>query len=62
MLGHVLKKDRAFLYREMDKELDDENKRLFFQLIKKRQKGKPIAYITKEREFWSRKFIINESV
>lgn len=34
----------------------------FFQLIKKRQKGFPLAYLTGKKEFWSLNFIVNSDV
>lgn len=62
LLCHVLKKTRSHLRAWPEKQLETQQNHYFQSLILQRQQGKPIAYITGNREFWSRDFIVNEDV
>ncbi len=53
LLCHTLKINRATLYAWPDKAIDDKHLRLLEQQLSEREKGKPIAYITGYKEFWS---------
>jgi len=62
LLSYTILKDRVYLYRESDKTISEKEEKLYFDYIKERQNGKPIAYIIGSKEFWSREFVVNESV
>ncbi|WP_428353170.1 peptide chain release factor N(5)-glutamine methyltransferase [Methyloprofundus sp.] len=62
LLCHVLKKDRSYLRTWPEKALDKIQIDQFTSLLKQRQLGQPIAYITGTREFWSRDFHVDPSV
>lgn len=62
LLCHILKKERSYLRTWPKKELTDSQISQFKQLLKKRQEGEPIAYITGIREFWSREFYVDSNV
>jgi len=62
LLCMVLDKERSYLRAWPDKELQPERTALFWTLIQERQKGIPIAYITGNREFWSRDFHVTPDV
>jgi len=62
LLAHTLKKSRSYFRAWPDKTLSADELRVFKQLVKQRQQGQPIAYLTGEREFWSRSFIVSPSV
>lgn len=62
LLAHIFRKDRSYLRAWPEKTLSEQQHQLFFELIKKRQQGEPIAYLTTCREFWSRPFIVNPDV
>ncbi|EGA71063.1 N5-glutamine S-adenosyl-L-methionine-dependent methyltransferase [Vibrio sinaloensis DSM 21326] len=53
LLCHSLGKPRSFLLTWPDKELTTEQIERFEQLLSRRIKGEPVAYIIGEREFWS---------
>ncbi len=53
LLAHVLRCDRSYFYTWPEKNLTTEQKKAFAQLLERRQRGEPIAYLTGEREFWS---------
>ncbi len=62
LLCLILDKQRSYLRAWPDKPLQPEQINRFSTLIKKRQKGIPIAYITGSREFWSRDFHVTPDV
>ncbi|HID96714.1 MAG TPA: peptide chain release factor N(5)-glutamine methyltransferase [Thermodesulfobacteriaceae bacterium] len=58
LLAHVLGKERFWLYMHSDLELDSREVWRFLKLISRRAAHEPVAYITGEREFWSRSFYV----
>ncbi|WP_018690831.1 peptide chain release factor N(5)-glutamine methyltransferase [Algicola sagamiensis] len=53
LMCHVLNCSKTYLFTWPDKVLSEEQKKQFEQLLSRRVEGEPIAYILKEREFWS---------
>ena len=53
LLCHCLSCETTFLHTWPDKELSSVQQRNFEQLIAQRQLGKPVAYLTGQRGFWS---------
>jgi release factor glutamine methyltransferase len=62
LLGFVLEKPRTYLRAWCDNTLTNQQQAAFEVLIKQRQQGIPIAYLTGTREFWSRDFIVTSDV
>ncbi len=62
LLCFVLNKQRSHLRAWPDKILEHNQLTDFHVLLKKRQQGIPIAYITGNREFWSRDFLVTPDV
>jgi release factor glutamine methyltransferase len=62
MLCMVLGKERPYLRAWPDQELDPEPVDAYKAMLNERQQGKPIAYITGNREFWSRDFQVSPDV
>ena len=62
LISFVLNKPRAFLYSHPEAILTQEQKNELTKLIKRRQTGEPIAYITGTKEFWSLELTVNNSV
>lgn len=62
LLCLTLDKERPYLRAWPDKELEPERTARFWALIKERQKGTPIAYLTGSKEFWSREFLVTPDV
>ena len=56
LLAHCLDKPRSYLYSWPERELDDDSWQAFQQLVQQRLQPMPIAYLTGEREFFSRSF------
>ena len=53
LLGHVLGRDRAWLFAHADASLDVEQRQWFEALIERRGIGEPVAHLTGRRGFWS---------
>ncbi|MCK5870929.1 protein-(glutamine-N5) methyltransferase, release factor-specific [Methylococcaceae bacterium CS1] len=62
LLCHVLKKNRSYLRTWPERELNKTQLDQFNRLLEQRQQGQPIAYITGNREFWSRDFYVDSNV
>lgn len=62
LLCLALSKPRSHLRAWPDKPLQPEHLSAFRALLEQRQKGVPIAYITGNREFWSRDFLVTPEV
>ena len=62
LLCSILKCNRVTLYTHAEKKLSELNKKKFEGLVNRRLKGYPIAYLTKQKEFWSHKLYIDETI
>ena len=61
LLSKVLNKTREEMLINLKQEVSPKNIEKFLKLINKRSYNEPIAYILKEKEFWSKVFLINNS-
>jgi len=62
LLSSTLKLDRSQLLLNLDKRIENQEKKIFFNFIERRRKNEPIAYITGYKEFWKNKFKVNKNV
>jgi len=62
LLSKVIKKDREFVLLNLDKKLDQNDQKILKDLIIKRSKGKPLAYLTGVKSFWNYDFKVNDKV
>ena len=62
LLAKVLRKQRKYLILNLEKPLNKKNLEIFKDLINQRSNGKPIAYLTKKKDFWNSEFITEEGV
>ena len=62
LLRHVLAIDRAGLYSDLDRELNQRQEKVLNQLLERRRRGEPSAYITGHRDFYGLEFIVNHDV
>ena len=62
ILQFILSRDKTFLLFHREVELTQEQKDIFEDLLKKRQTGLPIAYITQKKEFYGRDFFVTPDV
>jgi release factor glutamine methyltransferase len=62
LLMHILGKDRAYLRAWPERVLSPDQAERYRQLIERRAEGRPVAYLTGQREFWSRLFTVRPGV
>lgn len=62
LLAHVLGVDRAWLYAHSTQALAADVQEQFMNLVERRARGVPIAYLTGVREFWSLPLIVGPEV
>ncbi|WP_061213082.1 peptide chain release factor N(5)-glutamine methyltransferase [Syntrophomonas wolfei] len=62
LLAHVLLQNRVYLYTHYDQPVNQEERQQFRELIKRRIKGEPLAYIVGYKEFMSLEFKLNQAV
>lgn len=60
LLKYILKKDDLYLLTHNEDLVDVEDERLFLKFIEERKQGKPIAYITREKEFMGFSFKVTQ--
>jgi len=61
LLAKVLKNSREKIITNSKKEVNLQEISEFTKLIRRRSSKEPIAYILKEKEFWSKNFYVNKS-
>ena len=61
LLSKVLNKRREELLINLNQKIQNKNVLKYNNLIKRRLSKEPIAYITKEKEFWSKNFEVNKN-
>ena len=62
LLMHVLKIDRAAMFRDLDEDITMEDSSNIASLVKRRIKREPLAYITGVKEFYGLPFVVSEDV
>jgi release factor glutamine methyltransferase len=62
LLAHVLGLDRVGLYTRFDQPLERAELEAFRELIRRRTRGEPCAYLTGRKEFWSLSFAVDARV
>ena len=62
LLTPITKKDREFSIICGKEKIDNKSVLKYFDLINRRKKKEPIAYILNKKEFWSTNFIVDKNV
>ena len=60
LLSKTLNKSREQILINLDQKVSKKNVSTFKKYLLRRSKNEPIAYILKEKEFWSKKFHVNQ--
>ena len=61
LLSKVLNKSREKILTNLDRKINHKEFLVFKDYLNRRSNNEPIAYILKEREFWSKKFYVNQN-
>ena len=62
LLARVLGKDRVYLYTNYDAPVNQDERSIFREFIKRRVRKEPLSYITGNKEFMSLEFKVNPAV
>lgn len=62
ILGFCLGLNRTEIYLHPERNVSAELAHTYWELVERRMKDEPVAYITKEREFWSLPFYVSPDV
>ena len=62
LLSKSINKDKKHIILNLKKVLNFKKLKKFDDLIKRRAKGEPIAYLTNKKEFWNDEFFVNNDV
>ncbi len=62
LMSQTLSISREKVLLNLEKNLKREEKERYFNLINRRKKNEPIAYITNEKEFWKSKSYMDKNV
>lgn len=62
LLAHVLKQSREFVIAHRDDAFPPKHERAFNSLVRRRAEGIPLPYLTREREFYGRRFAVTPAV
>jgi release factor glutamine methyltransferase len=60
LLSKILNKKREQILINLDQKISQKKFSSYKKLIQRRSKNEPIAYIMKEKEFWSKNFLVNK--
>ena len=60
LLASLLKVDRSWFYAHPQAEVPEQAAAAFAGLVRSRQQGRPVAYLTGVKEFWSLRLKVNE--
>ena len=62
LLSNSIKKDKKHIILNPKELLNSEQAEIFKNLIKRRKKGEPVAYLINKKEFWKDEFYVNRDV
>jgi release factor glutamine methyltransferase len=62
LLRHVLGIEKARLYSALGEPLSEGHRRQFQEMLERRMRREPVAYITGRKEFWSLDFVVSPEV
>ena len=62
LLSNVLKVTRENLLINLNKKIEEKEKRFFLKYVERRKKKEPVAYIIGYKDFWKKRFYIDQKV
>ena len=62
LLSNSINKDKKYIILNPKELLNAEQVRIFKNLIERRKKGEPVAYLINKKEFWKEEFFVNRDV
>ena len=62
LMSQAIRKDKKYIILNYNKKIKNKDLKYFDFLIQERVKKKPIAYLTKKKDFWKYEFLIDKDV
>ena len=62
LLSQAINKDRKYIILNLKEHIDEKYLSVFSDLVNRRKKGEPIAYILNNKEFWNETFYVDKNV
>ena len=62
LLSNLIKKDKKHIILNPKELLNPKQSKIFKNLIERRRKGEPVAYLINKKEFWKDEFFVNKDV
>ena len=62
LMAKIINKDRHYILLNSSDTINKSDLNNFYNLIKQRSLGKPVAYLTKKKSFWNSEFLITKDV
>ena len=62
LLSNIIKMKRESIFLNLKKNLDINHIKIFDNLIERRKKGEPVAYLINKKEFWKDTFYVDKNV
>ena len=62
LLSNSIKRDKKYIILNPKESLNPEQTNLFKNLIARRKRGEPVAYLINKKEFWKDEFFVNKDV
>ena len=62
LMSQAIRKNKEFIILNLNKQIKKKDLDYFDNLIQERAKSKPIAQITKKKDFWKYEFVVNNDV
>jgi release factor glutamine methyltransferase len=62
LLSNLIKRDKKYIILNPEGILSPEQSEKFQNLIERRKKGEPVAYLINKKEFWKDEFFVNKDV
>ena len=62
LLSHVIKKDKKFIALNIKEKISQFDLQIFKDLISRRKKFEPVAYLINKKEFWKETFYVDKNV
>ena len=62
LLSKIINKDREYVVLNLKENIDKKYINFFYDLIERRKKGEPVAYLINKKEFWKETFYVDKNV
>ena len=62
LLSKIINKDREYVILNLKKNIKTKYINFFYDLIERRKKGEPVAYLINKKEFWKETFYVDKNV